>query len=223
MNKKIDKMGNFTNKKRISMFKSIALPFTKLSIITVLLTGCTNYENSMKVLPSELSIADQCRNINKQFEMDCYDLISYKNTFAQLRLGLNAQYRGNFDEAMTRYKIAKDAGNFYADALIADMYYHGFGVEKNDDEVTSYLKNTKNVDPISAYKLFYYYIAKEDVKEALKLLTFAAENNVKNAQLELSIVYANGEYTPADLEKSTYWKLQSEDLSNSFTNKIYGL
>ena len=102
------------------------------------------------------------------------------------------------------------------------MYYGGFGVEKDDDEVIDYLENTKNVDPISAYKLFYYYISKEDYKEALELLTFAAENNVKNAQLELSIVYANGEYAPADLEKSTYWKLQSEDLSNSFTNKIYG-
>ena len=80
---------------------------------------------------------------------------------------------------------------------------------------------------VSSYKnggLFTVYVGttKEDYKEALELLTFAAENNVKNAQLELSIVYANGEYAPADLEKSTYWKLQSEDLSNSFTNKIYG-
>lgn len=205
------------------MFKSITLPFTKLSLIAILFTGCTNYESAMRALPNELAIADQCLNINKQFEMDCYDLISYKNSFAQLRLGLNAQFRGNFEEAMTRYKIAKDAGNFYADALIADMYYHGFGVEKDDDEVVSYLKNTKNVDPISAYKLFYYYIGKEDSKEAIRLLTYAAENNVKNAQIELSIVYANGEYIPTDLEKSTYWKLQSEDLSTSFTKKIYGL
>ena len=204
------------------MLKNITLPLTKISIVAVLLIGCTGYESSMKTLPNDLAIADQCRNSNMQFEMDCYDLISYKNTFAQLRLGLNAQYRGNFAEAMTRYKIAKDAGNFYADALIADMYYGGFGVEKDDDEVIDYLENTKNVDPVSAYKLFYYYISKEDYKEALELLTFAAENNVKNAQLELSIVYANGEYIPADLEKSTYWKLQSEDLSNSFTNKIYG-
>ena len=61
MNKKIDRMSKFTNKKRISMFKSIALPFAKLSIIGILLSGCTNYENSMKVLPSDLSIDDQCR------------------------------------------------------------------------------------------------------------------------------------------------------------------
>jgi hypothetical protein len=37
--------------------------------------------------------------------MDCYDLISYKNSFAQLRLGLNAQLRGNFEEAIQRLNI----------------------------------------------------------------------------------------------------------------------
>lgn len=55
--------------------------------------------------------------------------------------------------------MQKSAGNFYADALIADMYYGGFGVEKDDDEVIDYLENTKNVDPIS-YKLFYYWYFK---------------------------------------------------------------
>lgn len=210
------------NKKRNTMFKQIA-SFTKLSLLLFLLNGCTNYNEAMKVLPNELSIADDCRNNNKQFEMDCYDLISYKNTFAQLRLGINAQYRGNFQEAFHRFVLAKEKGNFYANALIADLYNNGYGVAQDENKMLDLLKDVKEVDPIAAYKLSFYYLSKDDFAEVIKLLTYAAENGVKDAQNQLSILYSNGQYIEPDFEKSSFWHIQYEEGTENFINKIYGI
>lgn len=205
------------------MLKNITLPLTKISIVAVLLIGCTGYESSMKTLPNDLAIADQCRNSNMQFEMDCYDLISYKNSFAQLRLGLYAQYKGNFQEALQRYNVAKEKGNFYANSLIADLYNNGFGVNKDEDKMIDLLEDVKNVDPVAAFKLSFYYLSKDKVKDALELLTYAAENGVKDAQNQLAILYSNGQYIEPDLEKSSYWNTQHEEGTENFINKIYGI
>ncbi len=205
------------------MFKYVSSSFCALGLSLFLFSGCSSHDEAMKTLPNELAIADGCRNSNKQFEMDCYDLISYKNSFAQIRLGLAAQLKGNYPEAISRYNMAKQKGNFYVNSLFADLYNNGYGVEKNEDKVVDLLKDVQEVDPIAAYKLAFYYLAKEDNKKAIKLLTFAAENDVKKAQYELGIIYANGEITDSDLEKSTYWKEKFEDNSANFINKIYGI
>ena len=204
------------------MFKQITY-LAKFSLLLFLLNGCSNHNEAMKVLPNELSIADDCRNPNKQFEMDCYDLISYKNSFAQLRLGLYAQYKGNFQEALQRFTIAKNKGNFYANALIANLYDNGFGVAKDEDKKLDLLEDVKSVDPIAAYKLSYYYLSNEKVKDALKLLTFAAENGVKDAQNQLSLIYGNGQYIDPDLDKSSFWRMEYEEGTDNFINKIYGI
>jgi len=204
------------------MFKVVA-SFAKFSLLLFLLNGCSSHDEAMKVLPNELSIADDCRNPNKQFEMDCYDLISYKNSFAQLRLGLYAQYKGNFQEALQRFTIAKNKGNFYANALIANLYDNGFGVAKDEDKKLDLLEDVKSVDPIAAYKLSYYYLSNEKVKDALKLLTFAAENGVKDAQNQLSLIYGNGQYIDPDLDKSSFWRMEYEEGTDNFINKIYGI
>lgn len=204
------------------MFKQITY-LAKFSLLLFLLNGCSNHNEAMKVLPNELSIADDCRNPNKQFEMDCYDLISYKNSFAQLRLGLYAQYKGNFQEALQRYNVAKEKGNFYANSLIADLYNNGFGVNKDEDKMIDLLEDVKNIDPVAAFKLSFYYLSKDKVKDALELLTYAAENGVKDAQNQLAILYSNGQYIEPDLEKSSYWNTQHEEGTENFINKIYGI
>ena len=205
------------------MFKLIPSSFFAIIFTIILLSGCTDYKEAMKVLPNELSIADSCKNINKNLERDCYDLISYKNSFAQIRLGLNAQIKGNYEEAFQRYLIAKQKKNFYVNSLLAELYNNGYGVTKNKDTVIELLKDVKEVDPIAAYKLAFHYLAKKDNKEALRLLNFAATNNVKNAQLELAKIYSNGEITETDLQKSLYWNEQYKDKTNSFIAKIYGI
>lgn len=204
------------------MFKLVSSSFITITLSLFLLSACSNHDQAMKVLPDELAIADECINTNKKFEMDCYDLISYKNSFAQLRLGLNAQLRGNYEEAFQRYLISKQKGNFYVNSLLAELYNNGLGVEKNQDTVIKLLEETKNVDPIAAYKLAFHYLSKEEYKTAIKLFTFAGQNNVKEAQYELSRIYSNADITETSLEKSVFWSDLYEDDSNNFIKKIYG-
>ncbi|MDY0051717.1 MAG: sel1 repeat family protein [Aliarcobacter sp.] len=204
------------------MFKLLTSSFITISFSIFSLNGCANHSEALKVLPNELEIADQCKNSNKKFEMDCYDLISYKNSFAQLRLGLNAQLNENYNEALQRYLVAKQKGNFYVNSLLAELYNNGFGVEKNEETVIKLLEEVKDVDPIAAYKLSYNYLAKQDYKKAIKLLTYAAQNNVKPAQSELSRIYSNSQIVETDLEKSIYWNDLYQDKSDSFIKRIYG-
>lgn len=205
------------------MHKIISSSFALVTLCLFAVSGCSNKSEFTKSSANELSIADDCRNTNKHFEMDCYDLISYKNSFAQLRLGLNAQLRGNFDEALQRLNISKQKGNFYANAPLADIYKSGFGVPINDDLAIKLLEETKEIDPIAAYKLYFYYIDKNKIEDAFELLNFAASNDVKAAQQEFSRVYRSGEYIERDTDKSDYWNEQYQDKTNSFTNKIYGI
>lgn len=205
------------------MTKSITSIFTASTLVFFLLSGCTSYKEALKILPNELAIADECKNTNKQFELDCYDLISYKNTFAQLRLGIDAQTKGNYQEAYHRYILAKQKGNFYANALLADLYNKNSDIKDKESKIIDLLKDVDEVDPIAAYKLSFYYLNKKDYTEAISLLTFAATNNVKKAQEVLSKIYQEGKITKKDLEKSKYWNEQYEDKTNSFIRKIYGI
>lgn len=205
------------------MIKTISSSFALLTISILLLNGCSKNDDFLEISQNELTIADECRNNNKNFEMDCYDLISYKNSYAQLRLGLNAQLRGNFEEAIKRLNIAKQKGNFYANAPLSDIYKGAFGVEKNDKLATKLLEEVKESDPIAAYKLSLYYLDKGETDDAIELLNFAARNNVKAAQYELSKLYKNGEFIQRDSDMADSWMEEYKENSTSFTNKIYGI
>jgi hypothetical protein len=187
------------------------------------LTGCSSNNDFLKISSNELSIADECRNSNRNFEMDCYDLISYKNSFALLRLALNDRQKGNVMEAIRKLELVQKKGNFYANAPLAEIYKSGYGIAKNDDKAIDLLEDVEDVDPIAAYKLYFYYMDKTKTKAAIELLNFAAKNNVKPAQKELSELYLNGEYIERDIDKSDYWLEQFQDTSTSFTKKIYGI
>ena len=204
--------------KIITFFTKLSLPLLSLYVFS----GCSNYGKNADVLSSELAIAEQCRNMNITFEKDCYDLISYKNSFAQLRLGLDAQYRGLFDESLKRYTTAKEQGNFYAISLIADLYSNGLGVDMDDKKAVNLLKSTKDIDPIAAYKISYFYFSQGNYVDGVKYLTLAGENGVKTAQNELSILYSNGQYIEPDLEKSEFWTLQYQENNDDFMKRIYG-
>ncbi len=195
-----------------------------LSILPIfVLSGC-NYDKDAEVLSNELAVAQECeKNIGEpSLITDCYDLIAYKNSFAQLRLGIDAQNRGQFEEAMKRYEQAKEQGNFYAVSLIASLYSNGLGVDMDEDKAFSLLKDTKDIDPIAAYKISYLYFAKQDSVNGLKYLLLAAENGVKTAQNELITLYSNGQYIEPDLTKSEFWALQYKENSDDFMKRILG-
>ncbi|KAB7886722.1 tetratricopeptide repeat protein [Poseidonibacter ostreae] len=193
------------------------------SISSLLFIGCANHEAAIKTMPNEIAQANECKSTNKEFEADCYDLISYKNSIAMLRSGVIAYSKGNYQEAFQKYTIAQKKGNFYANSLLADLYNKGNGIPKNQEKALELLKDVDNVDGIAAYKLSFYYINKKDYDEAIELLTFAGNNNVKKAQYELSKIYRDGLITKDNPEKAKFWYEKYEDKSNSLLRKIYGI
>lgn len=205
----------------MSRFSSKLLAASFLAAI--LFTGCNQYEKAQKILPNEITHANQCINTNKEFETDCYDLISYKSTIALLRVGIFDYGKGNYKEAYMKFNLAKQRGNFYANALLADLYFKGRGVKQNQNKGLELLKDVKSVDPIAAYKLAFYYTNKKDYKEAIELLEFAANNGVKKAQHELAKIYREGKITKVDMKKSKAFYEAYEKNQNGFMNKIYGI
>ncbi len=204
------------------MLKKVSSSFALITLSLLVFNGCSSHDEFLKSSPNELAIADNCLNSNRNFEMDCYDLISYKNSFAQLRLGLNAQLNGDFNEAIKRLNTAKQKGNFYANAPLSDIYKGGFGVPKDDKFAKKLLIETKDVDPIAAYKLSFFYLETGEVDDAIELLQKAAKNNVKLALLKLSELYKNGEYVKRDIEMSQAWLEEYQEAQIDFSTKIYG-
>lgn len=202
------------------MFKVMKLAI--LAAVIPFITACSNHNQAMKVLPNELEIADQCKNMNINFEMDCYDLISYKNSFAQLRLGIYAQNRGLAQEAFDRYTNAKKAGNFYANALLTDLFLNGIGVDVDENKSINLLKEVQNVDPIAAYKLSFYYFSENNPQKAIELLEYSALNGVKDAQKDLVLVFSNNQYIEENLEQSLYYDELYQNEQDDFSKKIYG-
>ena len=106
------------------MIQKIA-QFSFLLAFISLMTACTGHKQALEVLPNELNQLNQeCKRSSIKFEMDCYDLIASKNTFAQLRLGIYAQSLGQVDVAFERYTKAQKSGNFYANALLSNLSLH---------------------------------------------------------------------------------------------------
>lgn len=211
------------NYQREKMYKTTSKLLLTSAIATLLFTGCTKYEQSLKVLPNEIQQANQCIDTDKEFEANCYDLIAHKNSVALLRLGILENAKSNYKDAFDLYTLAQQRGNFYANALLADLYFNGRGIKQDQEMGLKLLKDVDNVDPLAAYKLSFYYISKKDYSEAIKLLTFAANNNVKKAQLELSKAYANGTIVKMNSEKSIFWMQKHEEMNEDFMNKIYGI
>lgn len=193
-----------------------------LTLMLLFIAGCSSSTKIIETAGNEKDVANECKNQNFNIELDCYDLISHKNSFAQLRLGINAQYKGNFKETMERYEMAKKQKNFYANALIADLYLNGFGVSVNEKEAISLLKETRKIDPIAAYKLSLIYLKDNDISDAIELMEFAGENNLRDAQKKLISIYSEGEYIDPDFDKSMYWKSKLDENNRDFKKDIYG-
>ena len=177
----------------------------------------------MEVLPNELEQLNQdCKRDSLAFELDCYDFIATKNSFAMLRLGIDAQDKGRPAEAFERYTKAQKAGNFYANALLSTLYGNGLGVEFDEKKSINLLKDVEDVDPIAAYRLSYYYFSNGNPQKAIELLEYAATNEVKDAQKDLVLVYTNGQYIEPNDEKALFYDNLYQDGKEDFTKKIYG-
>lgn len=209
------------------MLKTTAKLLGVLTISSVLFTGCSNkYDQAIKALPNEIAQANECKNINKEFELDCYELIAYKNSIALIRLGIIDDAKGKYTDAFKKYDIAQKRGNFYANSLLADLYDKGKGVKQNKELALELLEDTQDVDAIAAYKLAYLEINKKekDNDEIVELLTFAATKELKQAQKLLADAYKDGNYgLKKDEKKAQAWNDRFSNKKKNLIREIYGI
>ncbi len=114
--------------------------------------------------------------------------------------------------ASDRYK-----GYSQATAMVAEFYYHGYGVEKNKLEALKYFKLAdKNGITSAKYKLGLIYLGDnelKDVKSAISYLKKAAHTNYLDANAILGRIYLTSEYGVKDIETADYY------LSRAYDNK----
>lgn len=221
MNKKMIKYKYLFLKETFIMLKVIK--FSSIFVILTLFTACASHEKAMKILPNELEqISTDCKRDSLNFELDCYDFIATKNSFAMLRLGIDAQNKGRPTEAFERYTKAQKAGNFYANALLSVLYGNGLGVEFDEKKSINLLKDVEDVDPIAAYRLSYYYFSNENPQKAIELLEFAALSGVKDAQKDLVLVFTNGQYLEPNEDRALYYDSMYQNGEEDLAKKIYG-
>lgn len=201
------------------------LKSTLILLIAIFFTSCAkDYTATKKVLPTLITKANECKNdSNRDYELDCYELIAYKNSVALLRLAVDNYKKGNYEKAAKQLAYVYKDENFYANSVMSDILKINAKTQKQNEEVLKLLEDVKHVDPIAAYKLYFYYKSISNEKEALKVLTFAANNYVKEAQVELSKNYANGYLVPTDLALSLYWLKEAETSPKDKVYEIYGV
>jgi uncharacterized protein len=101
-----------------------------------------------------------------------------------------------------------DAENGIAEAqfVLASMYAKGQGVPQNYQEAIKWYfplaeKQSTKQEEIG----FYYDWRKSNIPQALKFLTNNAENGIANAQNNLGMIYAHGQYVPQDYQQAIKW------------------
>jgi len=173
-------------------------------------------------LQSELDIANSCKNKSIKLEMSCYDLVAYKTSFANIRLGIYELKIGESKSAKKRFELAKESGNFYANTLLANLYENGIATKEDRVLAIKLLQEVEYKDPIAAYKISFYYFSNDNIKKGIKLLEFAANSGVKEAQKELVLIYTNNQYINEDSEKAMFYDNLYQDKKEDFSVKIYG-
>lgn len=195
--------------------------FLLFLLVSTIFTACTSHFKDEKTLQTELDIANSCINKKIKLEMDCYDLLAYKSSFANLRLGVYELKKGNSKVAHDRLEMAQKAGNFYANLVISSMYENGIYYDLNEEIAIKLLKDVEKLDPLAAYKISFYYLSNDNVEKAIKLLEFSAKAGVKDAQKELVMLYTNSQYVEANPDMAILYDTLYQDKKDDFSKKIY--
>ncbi len=116
------------------------------------------------------------------------------------------------------YKKAAKRGHPQAMATLGQMYYHGYGVDKNEKLALKYLKKaSRNKDAAAQFKAGYIYLTSEqfkDIDDGIEYMEKAAFNEFKGANFMLGMVYVDDKYGEKNISKA------DEHLAQSYRDKF---
>lgn len=108
-----------------------------------------------------------------------------------------------------QYKSSARKGHPQAIAMLAEFYYHGYGVEKNKElALKNYLKAAYKGNTAAQYKsglLLMLESDNQDISKALQWLKKAASSHYKDSNYLISRLYLTDEYKIKDLEAADHY------------------
>ena len=102
-----------------------------------------------------------------------------------------------------RFEVAVKRGHIEAVSTLGQLYYNGYGTEKNEDKALFYLKKAAKFkyNAAAQYKVGLIHLISEtnyDVEESIKYLNRAASQNYKDANFLLGVLHFNEQHIPAN-------------------------
>ena len=120
------------------------------------------------------------------------------------------------------YRLAAEQGVGSAQSIMGLVNANGQGVPQDDLEAMKWFRLAAEKS-ITSEKTGIYNLAKQNVTQALNILTDDAENGIAQAQLDLSVMLRFGLGVPKDEKEAAKWYLLAAEQGNANAQSIMGL
>jgi len=127
-------------------------------------------------------------------------------------------------EYFKAYKILTKRGHSEAMATLGELYYAGYGTDKNIKQALKWFRRAAKFGITSAqYKAGILYLQEsdyQDIDKGLSLLERSTKHSFSPGAFALGKVYLNGGLVTQDLAKADEWLSQAFSLNNQETVKF---
>jgi len=114
-------------------------------------------------------------------------------------------------------------------SVLADLYYVGYGTEKDlEQSIRYYRKASRFQFAYAQYRAGIFYLSEEayiDHKEGIKFLKKAARNGHTGSAFMLSVIYNTGKLADKDVAESDKWLAKAlvgeHDAAQTYANYLY--
>lgn len=136
--------------------------------------------------------------------------------FSKVAKGMNAFEAGDYKTAIEEWTPLAEKGDVASQLLLATIYYHGEGVDRNYTKALKWAKLAGHYGIVEAQFLvgsIYEngYGVAQDHEKALKWFKLAAEQGYEEAQYNVGIAFRDAHGTPKDDQKAVKWLRLSAD------------
>ena len=133
--------------------------------------------------------------------------------------GLAAQFRGDYERALSIFDRLARQGDRVAQVNLGQMYEDGLGVPKDSERATElYRKAWEQGDFHAEFKLMYAKGARvpEEAAKAAAWYRSAAEQGFAHAMYELGSMYLEGKGMPEDEDQALEWFHKAAELGHGW-------
>lgn len=127
-------------------------------------------------------------------------------------------------EYFTAYRILTRRGHSEAMATLGELYYAGYGTEKNTEQALKWFRRAAKYGITSAqYKAGVLYLQDsdfQDVEKGVSLIKKATKYDFSPACFVLGKIYLDGRFIPQDISQADKWLSAAYKLNNHETIKF---